>query len=149
MGSSSVNLIIPVQGAEGPAVGKVKRRNQLKSVIVSFVAAYQQNSDASLTTEAGSVRGIHGHHCLRDTRWTADTCLVQGRHPEDVRTALHQTCDGKAGVLDWSVIALGPVVGSHLTPVNETHINRICECHTQHYNLVIRNKSFHYATAIS
>lgn len=76
----------------------------------------------SLTSEAGSVGGIHGNHGLGDTGRTADSCLVQGPDPKDVRTPLHQSCDGEAGILHWDVIALSPVVSAHLAPAKKTHI---------------------------
>ncbi len=73
----------------------------------------------SLTSEAGPVGGIHGNHGLGDTGGTADSCRVQGLDPKDVRTPLHQSCDGEAGVLHWGVITLSPVVSAHLTPAKK------------------------------
>lgn len=78
----------------------------------------QQHSGVSLTSEASSVRGIHGNHGLGDAGWTADSCHVQGPHPKDVRTSLHQSCDREAGVLHWVFITLSPVMGAHLAPAN-------------------------------
>lgn len=82
--------------------------------------------DLSLTSEACSVRGIHGNHCLGDTGRTADSRLVQGPHPKDIRAALHQPCDGEAGVLHRGIITLRPVMGAHLTPANTKHTHRYC-----------------------
>ena len=73
----------------------------------------------SLTSEAGPVEGIHGDHGLRDAGRTADSGLVQGSDPEDVRMALRQSCDGEAGVLRRDVVTLSPVVSAHLAPAQK------------------------------
>lgn len=86
-----------------------------------------QGSGALLTSEAGSVRGIHGNHRLRDTRWTAESCAVQGPHPEYVGAPLHQARDRETGVLDRDIVALSPVVSAHLTPAKESHGNKKLE----------------------
>lgn len=116
MGSSSVNLIIPVQGAEGPAVGE-NIRNTWKQC--SCWLCCSASAGVPLTSESGSVRRIHSNHGIRDTGWTADSCFVQGPHPKDVRTPLHQSCDGEAGILDWDIIALSPVVSANLAPAQK------------------------------
>lgn len=85
-----------------------------------FLSYLRQEHIVPLTSEAGSVGGIHGDHGLGHTGRTAGSGLVQGPHPEDVGAALYQSCDGEAGVLHWDVIALSPVVGAHLTPVVQT-----------------------------
>lgn len=121
VGSSSVNLIIPVQGAEGPAVWKNKINTWKKHSCWLCHSASADLSGVTLTSEAGSVGGIHGNHSLRDTGRTADSCLVQGPHPEGVRAPLHQSCDGEAGVLHRFVVTLSPVVSAHLAPAQKTH----------------------------
>lgn len=121
MGSSSVNLIIPVQGAEGPAGEKTTI--YIKKRILSNVAACEQDSGVSRTSEAGSIRGIHSNHGLRNTWGTADSCLVHGPHPECVGAPLHQPCHREAGVLNWVVITLSPVVGAHLTPATQKNVS--------------------------
>ena len=78
-------------------------------------------SPESRTSEATSVGVIHGDHGLGDAGRTADSCHVQGPHPEGVGAALHQPGDGEAGVLHRAFIALSPVMGAHLTPVNTKH----------------------------
>lgn len=78
----------------------------------------QQVMCLCLTSEACSVRGIHGYHGLRDAGWMADSGLVHGTHPKHVRPPLHQSCDREASVLDWDFITPSPVMGAHLTPGN-------------------------------
>lgn len=112
-----MNLIIPVQGAEGPAVGKIKEIHFKVQLL-----ALLQSDNGILTSQAGSVRRIHGNHRLRGAGWTAHSCLIQGSHTEDVGPPFHQTCHREAGVLHWDVIALSPVVCAHLTSAKETEI---------------------------
>lgn len=83
------------------------------------------------TSEASSVRRVHGDHSLGHTGGPAHARLVQGPHPEDVGPALHQSCDWEAGVLHWDVIALGPVVRAHLAPAmtqsTDAVTKRLCQ----------------------
>ena len=94
---------------------------------VVFAEVSLQTSGVSLTSESSSVGWIHGHHGLRDARCSAHTCFVQGSHPEDVRTALHQPGDGEAGVLDRGVVTLSPVMGAHLTPAKRKHVYTVID----------------------
>lgn len=70
------------------------------------------------TSHAGTVSWVHGSHRLRDSRWAAHATLVDGTHTEHIRAALHQAGDRETGKLNWSVVALDPVVGSNLTSVH-------------------------------
>lgn len=86
-----------------------------------FLVCYQACS-ILLTSEAGPVWGVHGDHSLGDTGRTANSRLIQGPHPKNVRPPLHQTRYGEARILHWDVIALSPVLRADLPPDKETHI---------------------------
>lgn len=68
------------------------------------------------TSHAGPIGRVHSSHWLGHTGWMAHAALVDSSHTEHEGATLHQTRDGEAGKLDWCVVALDPVVGSHLTP---------------------------------
>lgn len=70
-------------------------------------------------TFAGAVGGVHGGDRQRGTGWVAHASLIDGAHPEDVATTLHQAGDRVAGKLDRGVIALDPVSGANLTSFRE------------------------------
>lgn len=129
-----MNLIIPVQGAEGPAVGKIKEIH----FKVQLLALLQSDNRVSviLTSHAGSVRRIHGNHGLRGAGWTAHSCLIQGSHTEDVGPPFHQTRHREAGVLHWDIIALSPVVCAYLASAKETETD-INFKHKQQFCLIM------------
>lgn len=69
------------------------------------------------TSHSGPIGRVHGSHRIRDSGRAAHATLVDSTHTENVGTALHQSGDGETGKLHWCIIALDPVVGSHLTSI--------------------------------
>lgn len=122
MGSSSVNLIIPVHGAETPAnirvIRKERQRHTSIYTALSNTVRKQYCSETSLTSETGPVSWVHGNYRVRDTRRATHPGQVQSANPENVSAPLYEPGDWETGIFYWSVITLDPVMSANLTPAN-------------------------------